>query len=232
VPGVDTATPVAQKTVFGLATYLITASVLTGYAFVGLWSAQPQLRSGTAPAPACAADPKPKLTNVYPDRVNAGAADVLAIGCNFPSTSTVKLNGTAHQALFVDTSHIRVALTAADTAAPGAIVITLSDKNSDYGSGAFNVVTAVVYWTIFGRGPWSISGDVQLLLLALTMGAFGSAVYALKSLADYRGDNKLFTSWITLYIVQPFEGAGIAVLLYLVLRAGFLGTSGDPKAVN
>src|SRR5205085_1802026 len=44
---------------------------------------------------------------------------------------------------------------------------------------------------------------------------------------------KLFESWFTFYSIQPFEGAGIAFLLYLLIRAGFLvGAGGDVKTVN
>jgi hypothetical protein len=75
--------------------------------------------------------------------------------------------------------------------------------------------------------------EAQLLLLVLLTGAFGSAVYALKSLADYRGDGKLYQTWGTYYLIQPLEGAGIAFLLYLVIRGGFLaGTGLDLKTVN
>ena len=73
----------------------------------------------------------------------------------------------------------------------------------------------------------AINQDVQMFLLAICMGAFGSSVYAMKSIADYKGDGKLTQSWLTFYLVQPPEGAGVAVLLYLALRGGFMaGTSG------
>jgi hypothetical protein len=85
----------------------------------------------------------------------------------------------------------------------------------------------------FFVGGSRISLEVQLLLLVLFTGAFGSCVYALKSLADYRGDDKLYTSWFAYYIIQPFEGAGVAFLFYLLIRGGFLvGTTADVKTVN
>jgi hypothetical protein len=67
---------------------------------------------------------------------------------------------------------------------------------------------------------------VQLLLIVIFTGAFGSSVYALKSLADYRGDKKLYSPWSTFYLIQPFEGAGAAFLLYLLIRGGVLTGSG------
>jgi len=88
-------------------------------------------------------------------------------------------------------------------------------------------------WSIFGVHLAAIDKDAQMLLLVVLMGAFGSAVYALKSLADYKGEGRLTHSWLTFYLVQPVEGAGIAVLLYLVIRGGFLaGTGSDIKNAN
>lgn len=88
-------------------------------------------------------------------------------------------------------------------------------------------------WSVFGIHLAAIDKDAQMLLLVVLMGAFGSSVYALKSLADYKGEGKLMHSWLTFYFVQPVEGAGIAVLLYLVIRGGFLaGTGSDIKNAN
>ena len=175
------------------------------------------------------------LTNLYPEWINVGStvSDVLILGCGFTAATQVKFNGTQHASLFVDASHIRVGLTGADVAAPGAVVVTLSDGGADFGSGVLTIVPPALHWRFFRAGPWTISQEVQLLLLVLFTGAFGSCVYALKSLADYRGDDQLYETWFTYYLIQPFEGAGIAFLLYLVVRGGFLaGTSGDVKTVN
>jgi hypothetical protein len=65
-----------------------------------------------------------------------------------------------------------------------------------------------------------------MLLLAIFMGAFGSSINAMKSLADYKGNEQLTQPWLTFYIVQPPEGSGIAVLLYFVLRGGLMAGMG------
>jgi hypothetical protein len=95
------------------------------------------------------------------------------------------------------------------------------------------IVPPEVDWQFLRIGRLTISLEVQLLLLVFFTGAFGSSIYALKSLADYQGDDKLYVSWFPYYVIQPFEGAGAAFLLYLVIRGGFLtGTSADAKTVN
>jgi hypothetical protein len=175
------------------------------------------------------------LTDVYPAHVRVGVAtDVLLIGCSFPADMQVKLNGTLHPSAFENENRIRLSLTATDTAITGMATITISDASGKvFGTRSLCIQPGEVSWSYFGRGPWHISVEAQLLLLVLLTGAFGSSVYALKSLADYQGDGKLYQTWAKYYLIQPLEGAGIAFLLYLVVRGGFLaGTSLDAKAVN
>ena len=113
--------------------------------------------------------------------------------------------------------------------------MTLANGGEDFGSGIFHIVQAeqqAVDRRILGLGPFTINSEGQLLLLALFIGACAASVYALKTLADYRGDHLLYGSWFTFYLIQPFEGAGAAFLLYLVIRGGFLTGTGGEKAVN
>jgi hypothetical protein len=153
------------------------------------------------------------------------------MGCDFPQSTLVKFNGTQHQALVVDASHIRVGLSAADVARAETVVITLSSGGGDFGAGVLTVAPSGVYWQFFpDRRP--ITQDAQILLLMLFTGAFGSCVYALKSLGDYRGDGKLYQTWFTYYAIQPVEGAGIAYLFYLIARGGFLSVGVEEKTVN
>lgn len=214
--------------------YLLAATILTSYLIYSLWSAQPWVASGQVPVPKCT-NGVPMLSNLYPERVSVGAtvSDFLIIGCGFTATTQVKFNGTQHAALFVDANHIRAALTSTDVAAVGTVVVTLSNGGNDFGSGVLTTVPSEVYWRFLRARPWVITLEVQLLLLVLFTGAFGSCVYALKSLADYEGDEKLYESWFTYYLIQPFEGAGIALIFYFVIRGGFLTGAGvDLKTVN
>ena len=231
--------PMSKITQVSILGYLLLFTILTCYLIVSLWGASMQPRVATVSEPQC---PKPTgtstgpaLSQLYPNQVVVGSTttDILVLGCNFTSTTTVKFNGTPRPFLFVDASHIRVGLTAAEVAAASTIVVTLSNNGSDFGSGMVHVVPPEVSWKIFWSGPWPISPEVELLLLVLFTGAFGSSVYALKSFADYQGENKLYNAWTNYYLIQPFEGAGIAFLFYLVVRGGFLtGTGADIKTGN
>ena len=226
--------PMGKRSWF-LIVYLLIVTVLTFYVVYSLWSAQPRVAEGRVPATNCVPGASPVLSNLYPEWVNVGstASDVLILGCGFTTATQIKFNGTLHSALLVDASHIRVGLAGADVAAAGNVVVTLSNGAADFGSAVLSMVPASVCWKFLGAGPCPISQEVQLLLMVLFTGALGSCVYALKSMADYEGDGKLYVTWFKYYLIQPFEGAGIAFLLYLVVRGGFLaGANADVKTVN
>ena len=234
--------PVNKAAARWLMTYLIAATFVSGIAFVTLWAAQPQ--TSTPPVPVCTGVPGPKLTNMFPDRAAAGTAiDVLAIGCNFPPGATLTIDGANHAVQFVNGGKIQISLTSADVATARTLALVFSNAGTAFATGKFEVVQPVtnggcpptgclVGCTLLGWGPWFITTDVQLLLLVLAAGTLGSSVYALKSLADYRGEAKFKDSWTMFYVIQPPEGAGIALIMYLVVRGGFLSANTDVKNVN
>jgi len=219
--------------------YLLALTILTGAWMVSLWSAEPKPPSDTVNEAKCQKDSAPTLNALDPSAVNAGSpvGDIMLLGCNFSDNLIVKLNGASHPMLRVDKNHIRVGLTGSDVAAAGTIIVSVAGKDStgtDIGSKILRVVQPRLEWKALPWvSPWSITEEVRLLLLVLFTGAFASCIYALKSFADYRGDNKLYESWTAYYYVQPLEGAGIAFLLYLVIRGGFLaGGAADITSAN
>jgi len=82
-------------------------------------------------------------------------------------------------------------------------------------------------------GVWSLSLNIQLLLLGVLSGALGSYIHAIKSLADFIGNRTAKTSWFYFYVTRPFLGAALALIFYAVVRGGFMaGTPADASAVN
>ena len=75
--------------------------------------------------------------------------------------------------------------------------------------------------------PW----DFRLLLIALWFGALGSLLHAGSSFVTFAGSRQLVVSWLPWYIVRPLLGAGLAVVFYVVMRAGF-GTAGGAAPVD
>jgi hypothetical protein len=230
--------------VIGLALYLIVATLISGFALYSLWSTQPRVVSPSANSAKVDArctpsdtQAKPKaLTNLFPDAVPvASASEVRLVGCGMGAQTQVKFNGQKHAALFDGSGLIRLSLTSADTASAGQYSIAISDGDTEpaWGTGILTVDTPVSKWQVLGFTLADLSSETTLLLLVIFMGALGSSVYALKSLADYKGEESLYKPWITFYLIQPWEGSGVAILTYLVVRGGFLaGNSGDLKSVN
>jgi hypothetical protein len=78
----------------------------------------------------------------------------------------------------------------------------------------------------------SVTYDQRLLMMVMVVGAFGSFIHAATSFADYVGNRRLFRSWIPWYALRPLVGAPTAVLLYFVVRAGFLTATASGGDVN
>ncbi len=226
-------TPVETPIVAGIAIYLGFVTIVAGCLIFSLWSSRPDTTT-LIPVPKCDGVTNPTLRNVYPGSLSSGTiSKLLFLGCEFPVNTQVKINGAQHSSTFEDNRRISVPLNASDVASAGPLTITLWDKNAEYAAGVVNVVQPIFEWSFFGLCTWGISQEVQLLLLVLCVGSFGSSVYAGKSLADFQGTGKLYRPWILFYLIQPLEGAGIAFLFYLLIRAGFLASGGmDVKAVN
>jgi hypothetical protein len=68
--------------------------------------------------------------------------------------------------------------------------------------------------------------EQHLFLLVILAGALGSFVHVTRSFVDFIGNRRLRPSWTWWYVLQPFTGSALAVVVYLVIRGGFfVGTS-------
>ena len=207
--------------------YLTLFALLAAYVGYALWSAEPSLPPDKAGQPVCSSGQgAPFVASLYPDRVFVSMlpADIQVRGCSFAAADKVKVNGVVARTYhFDDGKHMRVLLNPEDAGMAAAMLISVSRDSTDSAPVPLRVIGASVLWSLFPWGPWIISQEVQFLLLVLALGALGSSVYALKSMADYIGQAKLCEPWFTFYLIQPLEGAGVALILYLVIRGGFLG---------
>jgi putative Ig domain-containing protein len=211
-----------------LAVYLVVFVVLTGWGVYMLWGVNPDFTQVIAlpanPDEKPVSGP-PNLSRIVPDSVAGNAAKITIVGAGFAKGTVVKLDDAVRPQTYIDANHITISLTAADLTTESTDVLTLNDGTTDFGTGRIQIVKGQAK-------EWKINEDTQFLLLVLLMGAFGSCVYGLKSLADYIGVCKFSASWSCYYLVQPFEGAGIALIMYLVIRGGFLTGAADTNSVN
>ena len=72
-----------------------------------------------------------------------------------------------------------------------------------------------------------LSIEIRYILIATVAGSLGSYIHLATSFADYVGNRQLVRSWAWWYILRPFIGAALAVIVYFVVRGGLvMGSSG------
>ena len=69
--------------------------------------------------------------------------------------------------------------------------------------------------------------ETRYLLIVAVAGALGSYIHLATSFADYVGSRRLVSSWGWWYLLRPFIGMALAVIVYFVVRGGLItGNSG------
>jgi hypothetical protein len=85
---------------------------------------------------------------------------------------------------------------------------------------------------LLGALRLSVQPETALLLLVLIVGALGSLVHTATSLGDFIGNRRFYSSWIAWYLLRPFVGSLLAILLYFAIRGGFFSGSSGSSSVN
>lgn len=83
-----------------------------------------------------------------------------------------------------------------------------------------------------GRLAFQVSVETRYLLIVIVAGALGSYVHLATSFADFLGNRRLRLSWGWWYLLRPFIGVALALVLYFVVRAGLISGTSDGKALN
>jgi len=78
---------------------------------------------------------------------------------------------------------------------------------------------------LFGRLHFVISLEVRFLFIVVLMGALGSYIHAATSFVDYVGNRKFVKSWTWWYLLRPFIGVALAILVYFAVRGGLISAS-------
>ena len=68
--------------------------------------------------------------------------------------------------------------------------------------------------------------EQSVLIMVILLGALGGALHLLSSLVKFVGNREFKKSWILYYIAMPFTGAGLAPIIYMMLRVGIVSPSG------
>jgi hypothetical protein len=84
----------------------------------------------------------------------------------------------------------------------------------------------------FNKAYKPIHLNTILLILVATMGFLGNMIHVASSFTSFVGNGTFEKRWILWYFVKPFTAAALAVIVYFVIRAGFLGSGSDPASIN
>jgi len=73
-------------------------------------------------------------------------------------------------------------------------------------------------------GVWvpDVWTEVRFLALVAAAGALGSYIHLATSFADYLGNRQFVQSWRWWYVLRPFIGSALALILYFVARGGLV----------
>jgi hypothetical protein len=74
----------------------------------------------------------------------------------------------------------------------------------------------------------TVSTEVRLFIVVAVCGALGGLLHSTRSFAWYVGHSSLKWRWLPYYIITLFIGAGLATIVYVVVRGGII--SGKPDA--
>lgn len=97
-------------------------------------------------------------------------------------------------------------------------------------------VVALLLWGIYRY--WNVAAsaaakEADVLRMIILMGALGGSIHWMSSLVNYIGNGNLLRRWIPYYLLAPFQGAALALVVYLLLRVGVLANpTGSPQQLN
>jgi hypothetical protein len=92
-----------------------------------------------------------------------------------------------------------------------------------------NIPNSII--NLFGY-HFSVSAEINLILLVMVVGAIGSFVHTATSFADFVGNRRIYRSWIWYYILRVFIGVALSLVFYFVIRGGLLSAGTDTKDLN
>lgn len=72
-----------------------------------------------------------------------------------------------------------------------------------------------------------LADETRFLLIVIVSGALGSYIHLATSFADFVGNQRLSWSWGWWYVLRPFIGVALAVIVYFVVRGGLIAGSGS-----
>ena len=74
--------------------------------------------------------------------------------------------------------------------------------------------------------------EARYLLIVALSGALGSFIHVATSFTDFVGNRRLARSWTLWYVLRPFIGMALAMVVYFVIRGGLITGAGGAENMN
>ncbi len=77
-----------------------------------------------------------------------------------------------------------------------------------------------------------LSIESRFLWIVVLSGLLGSYIHTATSFADFLGNRQLYGSWTWWYLLRPFIGVALALIVYFAVRGGLIGASTGASALS
>jgi hypothetical protein len=110
--------------------------------------------------------------------------------------------------------------------------LTIITKNQNIKTTEMNITTKPLTGQAWNTDPEIVftNPEVRLIIFSTFFGVIGASVHGIGSLTSWMSRGKLEAGWEIWYLTRPPIGACLALITYLILRAGFV--SGGPTAIS
>ena len=92
--------------------------------------------------------------------------------------------------------------------------------------------TTDVTYTSIGRLSLKVTPESSIFLVVISTAAVGSFVHTATSFVSYVGNRTMRYSWLAWYAFRTLVGPALAVVAYVVIRAGFISGTTGAENVN
>ena len=72
-----------------------------------------------------------------------------------------------------------------------------------------------------------IPTETSVVVMVALIGALGGSLHFIRSLTEFIGNRRLKRSWLLYCPCMPITGAGLALIVYMLLRTGILSPAGN-----
>lgn len=166
--------------------------------------------------------------------VNAETINTAVVNSNSNGNGNTNSNANTTSVVNSNTNTNRAVTTVVTTAPSNtntAVNANSAEKTGESDKPPITVPKNIIV-TIFGK-PYDLTGDGYVFWIVLFSGMMGAIIRCLYSFFRHLGIGDFSLNWAWFYLMLPFGGAVLSLVLYFVIRGGFYSSSlGNELSLN